>query len=349
MICIAWGGMPAYAECAVKRFMLDSAEPVSLIATPSDVPKTCSKDIAGESIHWVEDDEEVSIRSILGEIPRVLLVSGWFIPSFNRIAKEVRSAGGKVVLLMDHRWKMSLRIIAWSAVFAAFRRHMFDYFMVPGESGARLLRYCGVKRDKLATGMYTADPSRFVDGGRLTSRDKRIVFVGRFDDRKNILPFAEEFCKFAKNHKEWQLDCYGCGILKDKLAGLNRSYGISNIHIHEFTQPSELAKVYAGARIMVLPSLEDHWGVVVHEAALCGCALLLSSEVGAADDLCSEKNGFVFSPYSRGEMRESLERIASWTDAHWDSAHDESLNKASAFSPAVFSRNLSRLIGLKNG
>ena len=56
-----------------------------------------------------------------------------------------------------------------------------------------------------------------------------------------------------------------------------------------------------------MPSLEEHWGLVVHEAALSGCALLLSNRVGAKEDFLEEGvNGLSFDPYSVEDMAEKF-------------------------------------------
>ncbi len=344
MICIAWGGMPSYAACAIRSFVEESIEEVRIVATPSDVPRTCDDTIAGARIHWVKDDDKRSILEVIGELPHLLVVSGWFIPSFNSFANEVRESGGCVLALVDHRWTPTFRTFLWLLNFRLRRKSRYAGFIVPGAAGHTLLRYAFVPPSRIATGMYTADPRIFASGPALEQRPKRIVYVGRFDTRKNIQPFAEVFCHFAVNHPGWKLDCYGCGALESQLMALAEEYGQDCIGVHGFEQPEILAKVYAKSRALVLPSLEDHWGVVVHEATLCGCAVLLSREVGAAKDLCGARNGILFSPKSRKEMATALNKMASWTDDDWRIAQRDSLRVATHFSPEGFARNLAALI-----
>ena len=104
MICVAWGGIPSYAACALSRFVKDSSEPVRVIATPSDVPRTCCETIGGEKINWIRDNDRKSFEDIIGEVPRVFVVSGWFIPSFNHLVKQMRDQKRPVVALCDNRF-----------------------------------------------------------------------------------------------------------------------------------------------------------------------------------------------------------------------------------------------------
>jgi glycosyltransferase involved in cell wall biosynthesis len=46
-----------------------------------------------------------------------------------------------------------------------------------------------------------------------------------------------------------------------------------------------LPAVYRAADVFVLPSVYEPFGVVVNEAMLCGCAVIVSDRVGAARDL----------------------------------------------------------------
>jgi len=57
-----------------------------------------------------------------------------------------------------------------------------------------------------------------------------------------------------------------------------------------------MAEVMTSARLLLLPSLREPWGLVCNEAMQCGTPCLVSDRVGAADDLViDERNGRVLS------------------------------------------------------
>ena len=97
----------------------------------------------------------------------------------------------------------------------------------------------------------------------------------------------------ANMDRKWILEMCGCGPQKDLIPK------DPNVEVHDFVQPEELSQIYRRARGFVLASKEEHWGLVVHEAALSGCVLLLSNRVGAKLDLLAG-NGFDFNP-DKGE------------------------------------------------
>ena len=42
------------------------------------------------------------------------------------------------------------------------------------------------------------------------------------------------------------------------------------------------------SKCLILPSLEENWGVVVHESSCCGCLLILSNKVGAREEFLNK-------------------------------------------------------------
>ena len=99
-------------------------------------------------------------------------------------------------------------------------------------------------------------------------------------------------------------------------------------------------------RIFTLPSKAEHWGLVVHEAALSGCALALSDRVGAAADLLTEGvNGCAFDPENTAAFAAALRRLMTMDDGSLAAAHDESLRRAAAFGPDRFAEGFLQLLG----
>ena len=47
------------------------------------------------------------------------------------------------------------------------------------------------------------------------------------------------------------------------------------------------------SKCLVLPSYEDHWGVVVHEGICSGCLLILSNNVGSKMNFLKKMDTFL--------------------------------------------------------
>ena len=96
---------------------------------------------------------------------------------------------------------------------------------------------------------------------------------------------------------------------------------------------------------MVLPSLEEHWGLVVHEAALSGCQLVLSHAVGAGSDLLEHGlNGFGFKAVTADEIAEALLCVIAQNDADYMRGSEYSLERAQAYGPARWADEFNRIL-----
>jgi len=79
-----------------------------------------------------------------------------------------------------------------------------------------------------------------------------------------------------------------------------------------FVSQSQLPAVYCCADLFVLPSEYEPFGVVVNEAMLCGCPVLVSDRVGARSELVQDgKTGFV---YPCGDLEALAQRLQLLSD-----------------------------------
>lgn len=350
MIVFAWDGFPQYAARCIVAFVKSTDEQVVVVATRPAVPIEGMDALCGTKVLWIGYDESRSLLDMLGEIPRLLIVSGWGISVFNHFRDEVRLSGGKVVAMCDNNWTgFTLKELIKAIRFRFMIRDKYHGFFVPGKSGIELLKFYGVDERIIATGLYTADSSLFSNGKPLAMREKRIIYVGRFVPYKNALRMVEAFAVAAGAvDAKWTLDLYGCGPLRSELdeliAAVNASlaHNGSRVECHDFLQPEELAVMYREARIFCLPSISEHWGLVVHEAALSGCVLLLGDKTGAADDLLGKGNGIAFNPSSVEAIEAAFRNAMSMDDCELANAQAESIDLASRIHMQKFVDSVSR-------
>ena len=332
MICFSWLGFPQYGARCVRAFARSTNERVAVVASRPDVPVRGMDELAGCEVHWVGLNDAATLKEILGEIPRVITVPGWRYKLFNRFRDEVHANGGKVIVGVDNNYEVSFKEVIKSLQVRLVYRRRYEGFWVPSVSGRKLMRFYGVPENKIFTGSYSADGSLFCDGAPLPDREKRLLFVGRFNDRKNVLCLCNAFLRANQiTRQEWTLEMCGCGPLKDILPKT------PEIIIHDFVQPEELAGIYQKARAFILPSKEEHWGLVLHEAALSGCVILASKRCGASDDFVEDGvNGFLFSPFSCAQMTTVIANVMRMTDKQLLSAQQKSLGLGQKVSTQSF-------------
>jgi glycosyltransferase involved in cell wall biosynthesis len=340
-LAIAWQGLPPYALACVREYARRSGRRVLVIGTQADVPFAAPPAIPGVETAWVDPtDAAVSWSRLERRIPERFCVAGWAVPAFNALARQVRAAGGKVALLMDNRWRGDLRQRVAPLAFRARYRGHFAAALVPGASARRYALWLGLPPERVVTGLYGADPETFQPGPPLPARPRRFLFVGRLEPRKGVRELFEAWRRVQGKLPDWELRLIGTGPLRAAAPDLAR------MTIADFLQPAELAPEYREARFLVLPSHEDHWGLVVHEAALAGCGLVLSQNVGARHDLASARNAVVVPPRDAAGLAAGLEAAAGLSASALDAAGAESLDLAARFGPATFAAGLDRVLEL---
>jgi glycosyltransferase involved in cell wall biosynthesis len=339
-VCISACGLPDYTARLIRRFIEDFPGRVEVVATRPDIPIKGMEESLGRPIYWVENANDKTTWSGLGlPVPDVMLLGGYFVTALKQLAREVRKSQGRVILGSDNNWQGTFSQRSLHRIYhSLFLRPHLSGVMTPGKSGIRYCTEMGYPPDRIIPGMYGADPSIFFNGPPLSSRRKSFLYVGRFIQRKNVLGLARAFTAMHKRHPDWSLTMCGAG------PDSNLIEPHPAIQILSFVQPQQLSQHMRDSRCLVLPSFEEHWGVVVHEAALSGCVLALSDSIGAADDFAGTTNSVIFDPHSEAGMTAALSGIASFDPAQWDHAQAESLRVASEFGPHRFSSELRKLL-----
>ena len=80
------------------------------------------------------------------------------------------------------------------------------------------------------------------------------------------------------------------------------------------SREKNLPAVYADVDALVLPSLYEPWGLVVHEGLANGLPVIVTDQVGSADDLVeSGVNGYVVPAGSVEAFGAAMRDLASWS------------------------------------
>lgn len=339
-VCFAWSGLPDYAARCIRAVINTNMYQITVIATRPDVPIAGMERSLGQEVTWVDGSDQTLDFARLGlPEPDVFFSGGYNIPAFWSLITACNRRSIPVVLLSDnnlHGGKLRQLAIAVRSRLFLLRR--FDGILVPGEAGRAYAKLAGYAPSAIRTGLYSADPALFCDGRPLSERPKRFLFVGRFIDRKNVLGLTEAFAQFARHYPDWELHLCGSGPERHAIPHHDR------LVMHDFVQPPDLAAMMREMRCLVLPSLREHFGLVVHEAALSGCALALSDTIGAAADLAADENAVVFPAGDADAIEAALSKLAGWSDEDWNKAGKVSASLAARIGPAQFANSVAAFV-----
>lgn len=126
------------------------------------------------------------------------------------------------------------------------------------------------------------------------------LFVGTFDERKNVVALADAFGELASG----QLVLVGDGPLRPRLEGR------PGVRIVGRVPHSEIAEWIAACDVLCQPSLEEPFGQAVLEGMACERPVLATS-VGGPPEFVTPEAGVLVDPRSVASIREGLERAAA--------------------------------------
>lgn len=339
-VLVVWNGLPVYAaSCLAAAGVACPNTSIDICGVlPSPARATVDEILQGH-IRWMPAN--VTDESILANPEYdATIVSGWHAPICLAAARAAKMHDRWTATMIDNRWTGSARQVARATYHRLFRSSLFDAAWVPGRAGARTARALGFPRKAIFEGLYGADPAIYTAGPPLESRPKRFLYVGQFIDRKNVVGLTNAFVRFSQGHPDWELVMYGTGPDGERLAKHPR------IIVRPFADPHVIAGAMQNARFLVLPSHEEHWGVVVHEACLAGCGLVLSRAIGAAEDLATEDNCITIPGPGSDSIASALCRAADLSSGQLATAHRTSLARGALFGPHAFTKALDRMLDL---
>ena len=149
----------------------------------------------------------------------------------------------------------------------------------------------GIPQDRIWLVPYGADARIFHPGNAEAKDGLRIVFAGQVGLRKGLKTLLDALTLAAR--EDWRVDFYG-GVLGEARHDLDAYRGKSAFTFHGAVSQAALAEAFRAGSVLVLPSLEEGFGLVVPQALNCGLPAIVSDAVGGKDFVRHRENGSVF-------------------------------------------------------
>ena len=346
MIVFCWQQLPIYAARNIGAFVRMSDEEVVVLRTVTDrFPIKGAAEMTGTKVIDVSPNDVRRIMDIVGCTPEIIVSGGWGDHGFWRWVKEIKGAGGYSIVCTDEPYRgKSWREILRKIRFKMFLARHIDFMFVAGAGGIKqFVEYYGLSKSRVVEGLYAGDRQLFYNGKPIVQRPKKFIYVGHYDANKNVTAMCRAFGRVQKNG--WSLEVYGGGPLEQELKRFENEF----IHIHGYVNADQLGPMYRDARCFVLGSHAEQWGVVVHEACMSGCMLLLSNHVGSRFDFAMPENSVMFNPDSEDDFARGFDEVMNKTDDECLSAQQKSLELGLRFSPDKFAVNLMQMIASVRG
>ena len=335
-IVFSWNHLPKYAAYPLREIVKDNPE-IEIISIKSNLPIKGLDKTIGKKIHWIKD-QHLSWKDLGLEIPDIYFQAGWYKKSLSSLGKEVKNNGGKVILLSDNPYKGNLRQLIGSIVYRIKYLRFFDATWVPGNLGTKLMTSYGVLKKNIFQNLYVSNEKIFKKGLTITKRPQTFLFVGQLIREKGLLELLDSFRIFSANNKSWKLIIVGNGPLKKLIPKQH------NIKYYSFKKPEEISKLMRKSRFLVLPTYSDHWPLVVSEATLCGCGLIITNIVGNRPELANKKNSILCKVASTSTLTKCLQEASELPDRKLDIIFRESIKLGSKFTISNWVKSYYKII-----
>lgn len=264
-----------------------------------------SKSLAGTSEGFFARATPGLERSLTKEAPDFVVIPGWAHPSCWQAVRWCRRTSTPYGVTLEN-WKTQRATLVPSPVTSVPRRQVLAHSAVALAAGSQSADYAETLTDRPVRLLHAnvADVDA-ADRSESTFRSGRptVLYLGRLMAHKGIDYVLEMASSLGADGISTVVAGDGperTSVEKAAAAGLVDYVGI--------VAGEAKFRLMASADVVVMPSREEPWGVVLQEALASGTPVVASSEVGSAFDFLTPATGAVV-PLDRGAIELA---IRSW-------------------------------------
>lgn len=203
-----------------------------------------------------------------------------------------------------------------------------DCITIPSTFSYRSFVEQGVAPEKLRLLPYGVNLSRFEPVASPAQDQFNILYVGAMSLQKGVQYLVQAYQKLQHTKKSLTF----VGTPSEALINIlkQRGFWLDDIKVLGHMPQTELKHVMSSSHVMMLPSIQDGFGMVMAQAMACGCPIIASLHTGAEDLYTDDKEGYIVpirdvdalaqrlqiladNPQMRAEMgRQALVRVKSF-------------------------------------
>lgn len=148
----------------------------------------------------------------------------------------------------------------------------------------------GIPSQRIWVVPYGSDARLFHPSAKVSDGGFRILFAGQVCLRKGIKTLLDALA--VSQRAEWRIDFMG-GDSGETSRDVAAYHGATPLHFLGAQPQALLADAMRESSVLVLPSLEEGFGLVVPQALNCGTPCIVSDRVGAKDLIRHRENGSI--------------------------------------------------------
>ena len=181
-----------------------------------------------------------------------------------------------------------------------------DAITVPSEFSGHSFIEMGVPAEKLHKIPYGVELDRFRPVAEPPKDRFEVLYVGSVSLQKGVPYLFQAFAQLRHPHKRLRI----VGGLSREIDQILPRLPQDNVEFVDHVRQDRLAAFMSSSHVMVLPSIQDGFGMVLSQAMACGCPVIASTNTGGPDLVTEGLEGFVVPIRSPEAIAERLQQLA---------------------------------------
>lgn len=289
----------------------------------------------GHKIIWLDNPNDIWERKEEFNDRNLIVHTGWNNKGWLKYDKYMKKKGAKIILTADNNYKGTFRQCLGAIYFRLFLRPIFDGVFITGQSSFKLMRFFGMPENRIFTGLLGSDKDIYFYDENVKKK-KEFLFVGQLIKRKNFDLLVEAFSQYKKQSGKFDLRVIGDGSMKELID--------ENIIYDGFCTPEQTAQKMREATCLIVPSAEDHWPTVFHEAISCGTLIMPSKFCGNHVDLLQNGiNGYLLENLTVDEIVEKMFLVENMDKEALEKGKKVSLGFSKKFGRDIYEKSFEEI------
>lgn len=183
-----------------------------------------------------------------------------------------------------------------------------DAILVPSEFVRRTFIAEGIPNVKLRKVPYGVDLDRFKPQGVPESQTFEVLFVGSVSPQKGVSDLLKAYTAVQHPHKRLRF----VGAVSEELRPilLSAQQSDNSIEVRGPWPQTRLPEIMSRSHVLVLPSIQDGFGLVQAQALACACPVIATTNTGAEDLFTDGVEGFIIPIRSPDTLAQRLQQLA---------------------------------------
>jgi glycosyltransferase involved in cell wall biosynthesis len=188
-----------------------------------------------------------------------------------------------------------------------------DRITVPSTFAYRSFIEQGIPAEKLRLLPYGVDVSRFQPVAEPAAGRFDVLFVGGMSLQKGIQYLVQAYLRISHPAKSLTF----VGAPSQELIAMLKGRGLwpSDARVLGHMPQTGLKNVMSRSHVLMLPSIQDGFGMVMAQAMACGCPVIASRNTGGADLFSDGREGYSVPIRDVDALVRRLQQLADYPEA----------------------------------